>query len=285
MAVTVGAPFLAFGAFGAACSSFGADDPAPAVDGGNTADAGDAADAAQASDAGIQSDVAAPEKTFCITHRSDPGLVYCNDFERPTDVSSPFGFGQAMITPMVTTISVISFGSHDAVLQVTVNGPGPASREVGLHQDLGLSTGGPLPVRIDFDINIRGSNASSATLAVLHAAGSGCEAALGLGTFDGKTVGRPRKRDAMDLPYDDGVWYHVTTEIMTSATSATGYRELTTFGGMTLVDHDATSSGGAAPTACTSNDLIFGITENGTVAGDTENVTVLYDNILVRKLP
>ena len=108
---------------------------------------------------------------------------------------------------------------------------------------------------------------------------AGCEGSFGLGVFDGTTVGGTRNRDVPLQTFVAGEWQHLTISLLKSATSSTGYRELTTYAGMTLVDRDAHASNGAAPTGCTSGDLIIGVTDT---EGDPATITLLFDNILVR---
>jgi hypothetical protein len=258
----------AFALFGAACSSFSAAD-APA-------DAG--------SDVGAPADVAISTDAYCAAHTGDTGFLFCDDFELPTQGLDPFGFTDSLLTPTVTKLEVTSDGARHAVLKVTVNAPsGTAGHPVSLRQNLGLTGGGPPALQVDLDINIVTDDAATATLAALHFAGLACEAEYGLGAFDGNKLGGTRNRDVTLRPLVTGEWQHLTIQLLKDANSATGYRELTTYAGMPLVDREARAgSDGGAPTDCNgSDDLVLGVTES--IAG-AANVIVLFDNVLVRKL-
>jgi hypothetical protein len=214
-------------------------------------------------------------------HAADPGFLYCNDFERPTDaLGPPFGFTDTAITPTVAHVSVVPDGSRHAVLEVTVDAPSSGSHEVSVRQALGTGAG-PLSLRVDLDIKILSNNTPSVTLAALHLAGNTCEASYGLGAFDGTNLGGTRTRDVPLRRYTPGEWQHLSIEVTKSPTSSTGYRELTTYAGTALVDRDAHASNGGLPTDCTNDDLVLGITESGAAA---TNAIVLFDNVLVRKL-
>jgi hypothetical protein len=263
----------------AACSSFSAADPAVEAGTGTIgADAGEAA--AVATDAALDDDVAVAGDAFCATHAADPGFVYCNDFEMPTAPQPPYGFSDTAVTPTVTTVSVVADGSRHAVLRASVDAVAAGSHEVSVRQALGMGIG-PLSLQVDLDIKILTNNAYSATLAALHLAGSTCEASYGLGAFDGNTVGGTRNRDVPLRMYTEGAWEHLSIRITKNVLSTTGYRELTTYAGTTLVDRDAHASNGGAPTGCEHDDLVLGITETGV---SPANVIVLFDNVLVRKL-
>jgi hypothetical protein len=262
----------AFALYGAACSSFSADDVPGAVDAGSEAEVGAPAADAVASDA------------FCAAHTGDPGFLFCDDFELPTQGMSPFGFTDTAPTATVTKLEVTSDGARHAVLKVTVDAPsGTGGHAVSIRQALGLSAGGPPALQVDLDIKILTDDLASATLAALHFAGFVCEAEYGLGAFDGNKLGGTRNRDVTLRPFVDGEWQHLTISLLKSATSTTGYRELTTYAGAPLVDRDArANSDGGAPTDCTgSDDLVLGVTES---LGGAANVIVLFDNVLVRKL-
>jgi hypothetical protein len=275
LALTVGAVTLV----GAACSSFGSADPGVEAGGADPgADAADTGDAALATDSAR--DVAVATDAFCAAHASDPGFLYCNDFELPTAELLPYGFTDSAITSTVTKVAVIKDGSRRAVLQMTVDAPTEGSHEVSVRQALGTGNG-PLSLQVDLDIKILTNNAPSASFAALHLAGFGCEASFGLGGFDGQTVGGTRNRDVTLRPYVQGAWEHLTIRVTKSASSTTGFRELTTYAGTPLVDRDAHASDGGVPTACVNEDLLLGVTESGAAA---ENVIVLFDNVLVRKL-
>ena len=275
LAVTAGAVTL----LGAACSSFGTVDPA--VEAGDAAPAApDAADAPVATDAALAADVAVANDAFCAAHAADPGFLYCNDFELPTEALLPYGFTDSAISPSVTKVSVLPDGARHAVLEVRVDVPSTGTHDVSVRQAL-VTGKGPLQLQVDLDIKILTNNAYSATFAAFHLAGFSCEASYGLGAFDGKTLGGTRNRDVTLRPYTDGEWQHLTIQITKSAGSSTGYRELTTYAGTPLVDRDAHASNGGAPTDCANDDLVLGITETGPTPA---NVIVLFDNVLVRKL-
>ena len=269
---------------GAACSSFDSSaGPDPAVEAGGVdpgADAADSADADVVTDSARTDDVAVATDAFCAAHTNDPGFLYCNDFELPTAGLLPYGFTDTAITPSVTKVAVIKDGSRRAVLQLTVDAPTAGSHDVSVRQVLGVNNG-PLSLQVDLDIKILTNNAPSETFAAFHLASFDCEASFGLGGFDGQTVGGTRNRDVTLRPYTQGAWEHLTIRVTKSATSTTGYREVTTYAGMTLVDRDAHASNGAAPTTCANEDLVLGVTESG---GAAANVIVLFDNVLVRKI-
>jgi hypothetical protein len=277
LALTAGAVTV----LGAACSSFGSADPGvEAGDANPGADAADSADAALATDARPTDDVAVASDAFCTAHLNDQGFLYCNDFEMPTAGILPYGFTESVPTPTVTKVAVITDGSRHAVLQMTVDAPNAGSHEVSVRQALGTGNG-PLSLQVDLDIKILTNSAPSESLAALHLPGVTSEASFGLGGFGGQTVGGTRNRDVTLRPYTQGAWEHLTIQVTKSATSTTGYRELTTYAGTVLVDRDAHASNGATPTDCTNDDLILGVTESGAAAA---NVIVLFDNVLVRKL-
>jgi hypothetical protein len=259
----------AFTLLGAACSSFSAADAPADVDAG--------------SDAGVGAPPDVATDAFCAANTGDPGFLFCDDFELPTQGIAPFGFTDSTPTATVTKLEVTSDGARHAVLKVTVNAPGTGNHEVSVRQKLGLSAAGPPALQVDLDIKILTNDAPSATLAALDFAGAACEAEYGLGAFDGAKLGGTRNRDVPLLPYVAGEWQHVTIKLLKSSTSTTGYRELTTYAGMPLVDRDAHANpDGGAPTGCNgSDDLLLGVTESGSGA---ENVIVLFDNVLVRKL-
>lgn len=277
LAVMAGAVTLV----GAACSSFGSADPAvEAGDANPSPDAADSADSALATDAARADDVAVASDAFCAAHAADQGFLYCNDFELPTAPQAPYGFSDTAITPSVTTVSVVTDGSRRAVLRVSVDASSSGSHEVSVRQALGTGNG-PLSLQVDLDIKILTNNAPSESFAALHLASFTCEASFGLGGFDSQTVGGTRNRDVTLRPYMQGAWEHLTIQVTKSAGSTTGFRELTTYAGMPLVDRDAHGSNGGAPTVCANEDLVLGVTESGMAAA---NVIVLFDNVLVRKL-
>jgi hypothetical protein len=266
---------------GAACASFGSADPGVEAGGaGPEADAADGADAVLATDSARTDDVAVASDAFCAAHTADPGFLYCNDFELPTAGLAPYGFTDSAVTPTVTKVAVIKDGSRRAVLQLTVDAPTAGSYEVSVRQVLGINNG-PLSLQVDLDIKILTNSAPSESFAALHLASFDCEASFGLGGFDGQSVGGTRNRDVTLRPYVQGAWEHLTIQVTKSASSTTGYRELTTYAGMPLVDRDAHASNGGAPTTCANEDLVLGVTESGSGAA---NVIVLFDNVLVRKL-
>jgi hypothetical protein len=223
---------------------------------------------------------------FCATHAADPGLVYCNDFEVPTQATPPYGFTDVSGGPSpsggISGITVVGDGARRAVLQAAVSGSASTMRDNTLELRQVLVAGQTLPsLQIDLDLNIVANDVPSMTLAAIHAAGASCEASWGLGAFDGDTIGGTRTRDVTLRPVVLGEWQHVTIALLVSPASTTGYREVTTYAGTGVVDRDARASSGAAPGACTSIDLTIGVIESGTGA---QNVTLRFDNILVRRL-
>jgi hypothetical protein len=261
----------------AACTSFSADDrasdTAPAA-----GDAGDASVEAAAPDGAAAPDAGAGDD-FCNAHHADPGFVYCNDFELPTSGSPPYGFSDVSATPSVTSVQVRRDGARRAVLEASVTSIDPGAHVISLAQLVGVGSDSMLPFVVDLDVKILAESEPSITAAAIHVAGAGCEGSFGLGVFDGTTVGGTRNRDPAPQPYVAGEWQHLTISVLKSDTSGTGYRELTVYGGVTLVDRDAHASNGGKPTACTRSDLTLGVTDT---QGDPATIMLLFDNVLVR---
>ncbi len=263
---------------GAACSSFTAadgDDAGPASGGANDASAEGAA-----SDAPSESDVTVSGDDFCAVHHADPGFVYCNDFEQAT--SMPWGFSDVMNTPSVTSIEVKSDGLRHAVLEVAVASSAAGSHTINLGQLIGVGSDSMLPFVAELDIKIVSESEPSITAAAIHVAGTKCEGSFGLGVFDGATVGGTRNRTPTPQPYIANEWQHLTISVLKTDTSKTGYREVTTYGGKTLVDREALSSSGGDPTACTRSDLQLGVNDT---EQDAATIKLLFDNVLVRTPP
>ncbi|MEA2747026.1 MAG: hypothetical protein QOI41_1169 [Myxococcales bacterium] len=270
----LGGAAAALALFGAACSSFNAVDiPADAA-----ADVGAGAETSVPTDAGT-SDVSVVGNAYCAAHTGDPGFFYCNDFEVPAQSINPFGFSTTAITPTVTKIEVVSDNTRDAVMKVTVDANAAGSHDVSAQQT--ISAPGLQPFQVDLDIKILTNDAPSVTLAALHFAGADCEAEYGLGAFDGTTLGGTRNRDVPLQSYTAGEWQHVSIALLRDGTASTGFRELVTYGGITIVDREARSSNGADPAECSILGLVLGAIESGSAP---EHVTVSYDNVLVRKL-
>ena len=206
----------------AACtSSYGESAPSAFPD-----DAGDARVAAEASlDGPKPSGDGAPALPFeCAAQEMDPGLLYCNAFERPTDALDPFGFTSSTVPNSGASVAVIRDGERLHVLRVTMTMLSTMSnRDVALMQKLDVATL-PRSLRLDFDVKIVTSDLAAVTLADLHLAGSGCEASVGLGAFGGAAVSTTRAQ-TFGIPYGPD-WQHVTISLLADPKSSTGYREV-----------------------------------------------------------
>ena len=85
------------------------------------------------------------------------------------------------------------------------------------------------------------------------------------------------------MPYTAGHWQHVSVALIPDAASPTGYREVTSVDGQSLVDRVAHASDPTAPLAsCVSALLRIGINEVGFIP-NTAVAIVHYDNIIVHE--
>jgi hypothetical protein len=267
---------------GVACTAFSATsdaDEAGAAPGDGGVRNDDGASSGDAPDP--RSEAAAPGPPFCAAYMNDPSLVFCDDFELAAAASDPFGFTSSTITPQVADVSVVADGDRTGVLQVTINDATTGTHNATLMRRLGVSSGPPT-LLLEYDIKIVENDVSSTTLAALHLAGTSCEASFGLGAFDGQTVGGTRNRDTALRTYVAGEWTHVATSLTGSLMSSTGFHELTTYGGLTLVDRDAHASAAVPLAPCGTSDLVIGVGECGS---GPAHITVLFDNVVVRKAP
>ena len=254
-----------------ACASFSGGD-------GPSAPADDAARPPDPSTDGLLPDGAAVPFD-CKSHSNDQGFLYCNDFELPTESIYPFGFTSSTAPDSGARIAVVEDGDRAHVLTVKLTLPTTGSRDVTLMQELPI-VGPPPSLQLDFDVKIVTDDLSGVTLADLHLAGNSCEASFGLGAFGAKNVGTTRN-PGIQLPYSTE-WRHVTVALLADATSSTGYREVSSYGGTPFADRPVSASSGGSLTGCNSYALRLGLLEYG---GTGPSADVRYDNILVRRLP
>ena len=265
---------------GACGTAYGTDSTTVAALDDAAADGGADAGSAAITDAASEDSAVSTAMTFCMSHRDDGGFVYCNDFELPTAAIAPFGFAQTSV-PTSAHLDVLADGPRDAVLRSAVNATTAGTHDVSVQQP--VFTGDAVPsLQVDLEMKIAVDNAAVVSLAALHFVGSICEASIGIGAFDGRTLGGTRTRDVPLKPYVPGEWQHVTIKLTQTTSSSTGYHELTTYGGMTLVDRDAHSSSGGSLAGCTTGSVEIGAFDDGT---DPSSVQVLFDDVLVRTVP
>jgi hypothetical protein len=243
----------------AACSSFSSNEDIPPGDGGvEGAAPGPPPPPAPAAEGGD----AAPVTPLCETLKTDSTVVFCNDFDS-TPTVQPFGWDR--VDGPANGFSITTIGKNGHGLQLSIKG------ETGVQ----LVKDGLFPpqasVRFEIDVNVVQVEIQYATLAGLHYAGAADEAEYGMGVFSAGTgVSQPRN-------FSTGVaapgWHHLDVTI----TSGTPYDVKATIDGQVVTSEKRDFSGFGSVA------VIAGLAEFA--PEPTKNATIIFDNVVVRRLP